>query len=1057
MGSPSLPFLPSPAALRLGRRRLLQLLGATGTAAVLPSAAGLATATAAAPAAPRAADGVAATYHRVLLRHTRWSESQWDEAKGIYTDKDFGFAVILGHAVLLTHGDFDADEAGIDRATLRSRTLATLRHYAASNRLTGGSQWGRKLFFDTTFQSYFILAARLLWDELDDATRTAVDTITREQAAYTHSLGTGDDPDSGDWTPNGLKGGYVGDTKLEEMGLYAQTLAPALAWAPDDRRHADWAAGYGTWSRNEAGLPPADLANPARVDGVPVSRNTAHNTYDTFIVENHGSFGPHYQEELWRTSGRNAAHFLAAGRPLPEVLTAQPNAGPLWRTLLGVMSDAGEPLMPMVDDREHLYGRDVIPLAFLSRVAGDRAAARAELELAARLEAYQKYPPEYRLAKFSGEPKYEPEARAELAISYLLHVWPGAGTPVTPLTGAELFAHASGVTDFGAGPGLVSHQSPAGWAGAVSKPGYVKFAWQPGHDDWLFKLGGGTPMFLPSTAAKLTGRTVRVHTSLRDGFDGSATLLRLDGGDGATGFAGFVTLPSGAVVHAADSRVAGDGPRLEVHNLTMPGVAGLTGSRTYRFAEGTATVRARDTAESPSTGRTDELTFPRVTVRHLRMLGVWPDAEYGYSLFAVEARDGAGGADAARGGSATASSHTPGREPGLAVDGDGTTRWAVSKEERGRADSWWAVDLGAAKPVDRVTLRWEEAAGRRYRVQGSADGESWDDLVTGPVPAVSSTGGWLDVDGRAGLVVRGGTRPLAVYGDTIVLAADGAEEPLVVEGHCGVSPAELRALASRPAPAAEDDRIGAALTDGYLSLFNLSAARVTTKVTVPRAAAHLPVYEGEQTTTADASAYTAHLDAASARVLPPRFTLTPLSPATLPPGLRIRVTDGAHLHLAGPACRVRIEAQGHRTEATVRAGRETHVTLDGAAAYPHDDLALDRATFPTSPLPSGMTSPENAVDGSRDTAWQPGRDGRMVVDLGARRTVEEVEAEWTHPDAPAAHVEFSRDGIRYQRAGALTGKGRVRRLTHSGSPRYVALAVDGTPPEGAGVVRFSVR
>ena len=40
-----------------------------------------------------------------------------------------------------------------------------------------------------------------------------------------------------------------------------------------------------------------------------------------------------------------------------------------------VMSDAGEPLMPMVDDREHLYGRDVIPLAFLAQVGGDRAAA----------------------------------------------------------------------------------------------------------------------------------------------------------------------------------------------------------------------------------------------------------------------------------------------------------------------------------------------------------------------------------------------------------------------------------------------------------------------------------------------------------------------------------------------------------------------------------------------------------------------------------------------------------------------------------------------------------
>ncbi|MFG3259958.1 discoidin domain-containing protein [Streptomyces sp. NPDC048172] len=1041
-------------SLEVGRRRLLQLLGATGAAAALPLA--LASP---ATAAPGRTTDVAAAYYRALLRHTRWSETQWDEAKGTYSEKDFGFAVVLGHAVLLTRGEFDEGVAGVSRATLKRRTLATLRHFAASNRLAGGSTWGRRLFFDTTFQSYFVLAARLLWDELDAGTRSAVDTITREQAAYTHSLGTGDDPDSGDWTPNGLKGGYVGDTKLEEMGVYSQTLAPALAWAPDDRRRPGWAASYGAWSRNEAGLPPADLANPTRVDGVPVSRNTARNTYDTFIVENHESFGPHYQEELWRTSGRNAAHFLAAEQPLPEVLTAQPNAGPLWRTLLGVMSDAGEPLMPMVNDREHLYGRDVIPLAFLSRVAGDRAAARAELELAARLEAYQKYPPENRLTKFSGEPKYEPEARAELAISYLLHEWT-AGRHVRALSRAGLFEHAKGVTDFGTGPGLVSHQSPAAWAGAVTKPGFVKFAWQPAHDDWLFRLSGSTPMFLPSTAAEVTGRTVRVHTAVRDGFDGSATLLRL--GDG---FAGYTTLPTGAVVYAADGSFAG-GSRLEVHNLTMPGVAGLDGSRTYRFAEGTAEVRAQDAAASEGSGRTDELTFERATVRHLRVLGVQPDPAYGYSLYAVEARDADGGPDLARGRTATASSHASGMEPELAVDGEADTRWAVSTKDRPRADSWWAVDLGAAHALDRVTLRWEAAAARVYRLQGSADGERWTDLATGPEPAVRSEGGWLDVDGRAGLVVRGGRgggkRAVAVYGDMIVPAdgADDARTPLVVEGHCAASPEKLRDLARDATPTAEDERLRAALTDGYLSLFNLSGDAVGTRVEVPQPGRRLRVHEGEQTVTRNGLVRTARLDAASARLLPPRFTLTSLSGRTLPPGLRIRVTDGATLHLSGPGCRVRIEGQGRSTVATVRAGRGTRVTVPGARPFPYDDHALGRNTFPTSPLPPGMSSPGAAVDGAPDTAWRPGPDGRMVVDLGERRPVRRVEAEWTTPSAPAAHVEFSKDGVHYRRAGTLDGHGRVRRLRHEAaapSARYVAVKVHGTPPAHARLVRLSVR
>ncbi|MET9255390.1 discoidin domain-containing protein [Streptomyces sp. NPDC003717] len=1042
------------------RRRFLHLAGLTGALAALPELTGApgvtASAASSAPAAPASTppDETAATYHRVLLDHTRWSETQWDAAQGHYTAKDFGFAVVLGNAVLLTHGTYDARRAGVDRDTLRQRTLATIRHFAASNRLTGGTEWGRKLFFDTTFQSYFVLAARLLWHDLDEATRADVDTIVREQAAYTASLGTGDDPDSGDWTPNGLTGGHVGDTKLEEMGLYAQTLAPALAWAPDDPRAKTWASWYGTWSRNEAGLPPADLANPALVDGVAVSENTARNLYDTFIVENHGSFGPHYQEELWRTSGRNAAHFLAAGRELPEVLTRQPNGQALWRTLLGVMSDAGEPLMPMVNDREHLYGRDVIPLAFLAQVKGDRAAARAEQELAARLEAYQAYPPEHRMAKFSGEPKYEPEARAEIAISYLLHVWAAtAGRRVRPLTRQELFEQASGVTDHGTGPGLVSHQTRTAWAGAVSKPGFAKFAWQPAHDDWLFRLSGATPMFLPAANAKVTERTVRVYERVRDGFDASATVLRL-----ADGVAAFATLPTGSVVYASTGTAAGEG-HLEVHNLTMPGMPGLDGARTYRFEEGRATVRASDTAPVQTGGRVDEVTFDRTPLRHLRMLGVRPDPSYGYSLYGFEVRDGADGPDLARGGTGTASSADPGKEARLALDGDGATRWAVAKSERPRADSWLAVDLGAAHDVDRVRLDWEAAAGRAYRVQGSADGTTWRDLASWPVPAVSSRGGWLDVDGRAGLVVRGGEQPLAVYGDTILLS-DGPAAPVLVEGYAGTPTAALRALAGRAAPETGADGVRVSGADGYLSLFNLTGGPVTTGVRIPRTDSSTTLYQGTQTVTADGIRYDAELAPASAEVLAPRFRLTALTGRRLPPGLRATVVDGATLRLSGASCRVRVQAQGRSAVTDVRAGRTVTVVLHGATAYPSDDLALGRTVFPTGPLPEGMSDPAAAVDGDPHTAWLPGERGRLVVDLGSARGVAAVEAEWSSDAGPLARVAFSEDGVDYRDGGELRGRGQVRRLEAAATARYVAFE---TAPTGhrhgpaARLVRLSVR
>lgn len=687
------------------RRQFLGLLGAGGVAASLPlllpttaGAAGARPVVAGTPGPPHAwleRDEVARTYHRALLRHTRWSETQWSDARGRYAATDFGFAVVLGHAVLLTRGEFDADEAGIDRATLETRTVATIRHFAASNRLTGGTEWGKKLFFDTTFQLYFVLAARLLWDRLDETTRTHVESIARDQSQYTTSLGTSNDPLSGSWTPNGLTGGWQGDTKLEEMGVYAQSLAPGLAWSADDPRAADWRAAYGRWSRNEAGLPAADRANPAVVDGVPVSDNTAHNIYDTFAVENHGSFGPHYQSELWRTSGRNAAHFIAAGQPLPEVLTAQPNGDRLWSTLLGVMSDAGEPLMPMVDDREHLYGRDVIPLAFLAQVLGDRAAARAEADLAVRLLPYLAYPPVARLTKFSGEPKYEPEARAEVAISLLLHEWrAGQRTAVQPLSTTEMAATGIGTVDLGDGPGLLSHRTPAAWAGTVSKAGFAKFAWQPAHDDWFFNLGGSSPSFLPSAAVAVSARAARAYHRDRDGFDATSAVLTLPGSQ-----AGMTTLPGGSIVISSSGTADGEGV-FALHNLTMPGVPGLVGSRRFTTAEGTVTAPAADADTSLPTGvaRRDVVTVEPVAARYVRLLGVTPAPTYGYSVISFEVRASADGADLALGRPTTASSSDTDKGAALATDGKSTTRWAVSRADRAPGPTAGWSSISAIRP-----------------------------------------------------------------------------------------------------------------------------------------------------------------------------------------------------------------------------------------------------------------------------------------------------------------------------------------------------------------------
>ncbi|ANZ39547.1 hypothetical protein BBK82_29360 [Lentzea guizhouensis] len=89
------------------------------------------------------------------------------------------------------------------------------------------------------------------------------------------------------------------------------------------------------------------------------------------------------------------------------------------------------------------------------------------------------------------------------------------------------------------------------------------------------------------------------------------------------------------------------------------------------------------------------------------------------------------------------------------------------------------------------------------------------------------------------------------------------------------------------------------------------------------------------------------------------------------------------------------------------------VTMPGAQAFPVDDLALGRVTFPNSVLPPGMSDPARAVDGEDRTAWTPGRDGRMVVDLGAVHRIGHVRLKWTDGREPAHTVSYSVDGRTY--------------------------------------------
>lgn len=1143
-----------------------------------------------------APDAIAADYYGALLRHTRWVESVWDANAGVYQLKDFNFAVVLGNAVLLKYGEYDASVTGISKDELREHTLATITHYAASNRFVDpNGTWGKKMFWDSTFQSYFLAAGKVMWNDLDGTTRENLETIATGQSRYTAGLNFGNDPLSGSWTADWPDGKYLGDTAQEEAGVYTQALAPGLAWAPQDAAAGQWSEQLGDWIRNAAGQPTADKNNPAIVAGKPISSNTMHTIHDTYLVENHGSFGPHYQSDLWRSGARNAIHFLLNDEPLPEALTRQPNSAELWESIKLVMSAQGEPFMPMVADREFLYGRDVLPMAFLGQVLRDPDAARAEASLAAALEDYQSYEPVYRLAKFSGEPKYEPEARAEIAISYLLHVKAAeseAGS-VEPTAPEEFFERLSGVRDFGAVPGITVQQTSAAWAAASSRKGFVKFPWVPAHNSWLFSVSGASPFLYPNSGATVDERKVSTYSDPRDGFEGTSSVFRV-----GEGYAGQVTLPTGSALYASSGGSADDAS-LSVRNLDMNGYAGLDGSRTYTSVEGEKTaslpVVRPASPDDAKAARVDDHDFEPVTARYVRMQGQQGDPRYGYSMFSfhvygpdatsaddlaagksaqassedtsapnrragavtdrnadtrwavstgertradswvqvdlgadteiggvrlawevsagsrylvqtssdgqnwktqasysqpaadanvarldtVDLAPSAGGApspvttrfvrmqgvqgdpdfgyslyhlraftpagtDAAAGKPATASSADSGRPASAATDGSPTTRWAVSRDARPRADSWVQVDLGSPVQISQVQLGWESAAGREYRIQTSLDGTTWHDAAsfryTGD-QILRSEGSWLNVEGTAGFVVRGSNAPITVSREKDerqrVRLADGTHGPVLVEMVAGDADVTRRQAGAK---AATTDAAGVLVStiDGYLTAFNLTGADVTTTVRVPHTGGEVPLFAGTQRVTAKESQVEVSIPAGSATVLAPRMTVSVDDASTT---LTARLDDARTAQVSADratgATLRSIQTGESRSVGADRLAAGTTVRFGSATVFPVRDLALSTLTFPASVLPEGMTSPALAVDGDPATVWTPGPDGRMVTDLGAPRTFGSIATEWDGERVPDFELSTSDDGITFRPAES---SGRSRAEVSEVTARYVAIS-----------------
>ncbi|MEV4491761.1 cellulose binding domain-containing protein [Micromonospora coxensis] len=137
----------------------------------------------------------------------------------------------------------------------------------------------------------------------------------------------------------------------------------------------------------------------------------------------------------------------------------------------------------------------------------------------------------------------------------------------------------------------------------------------------------------------------------------------------------------------------------------------------------------------------------------------------------------------------TASSTESPHSAGLAVDGNGGTRWSSLYADPQSIQ----VDLGATYPIALVRLRWEAAYGRAYQIQVSTDGVTWTsvhstttgDGGTDDIAPTSATGRYVRMSGTA----RGTTWGYSLYEFEVY----AVRPPTPPGPDCGQSPADPNA------------------------------------------------------------------------------------------------------------------------------------------------------------------------------------------------------------------------------------------------------------------------
>ncbi|MDR7322363.1 discoidin domain-containing protein [Catenuloplanes niger] len=182
------------------------------------------------------------------------------------------------------------------------------------------------------------------------------------------------------------------------------------------------------------------------------------------------------------------------------------------------------------------------------------------------------------------------------------------------------------------------------------------------------------------------------------------------------------------------------------------------------YPSGPSTVAAA--APTPSPSATPSASVPASPSRVVSATAAAPSPSRAPSSKAAAPtgpKANPSGANIARGRPAFASTEADGTRAVSAVDGDMATRWSSAYA----APEWIMVDLGETWRISGVTLFWETAYGRSYRIEVSGDGSTWKSIYS----TTAGAGGTVKAtapSGTTGRYVRlYGTEVATIWGFSI--------------------------------------------------------------------------------------------------------------------------------------------------------------------------------------------------------------------------------------------------------------------------------------------------